>query len=68
MGKIEHLGNLYFGPIDWSINRGDMETLFVADKVRIPIEDSSDPDSFSLVKEIKYLNNETAFRIIRVKK
>ena len=68
VGKIEHLGNLYFGPIDWSINRGDMETLFVADKVRIPIEDSSDPDSFSLVKEIKYLNNETAFRIIRVKK
>ena len=68
VGYITKLDNIEFGPIDWSINRGDRGTLFVADTLRIPPADSNDEKEFRLIKEIKYLNNrDTAFRIIEVK-
>ena len=64
VGLVEKLDNIYFGPIDWSINRRAKGNLFVADTIEIPIEDSSDPDQFRLIKEIDYLDNTPAFRII----
>lgn len=64
VGQVERLDNIYFAPIDWSVNRGEEETLFVADTIRIPVEDSSDPEKFNLIKEINYLDGRTAFRII----
>jgi 4-amino-4-deoxy-L-arabinose transferase-like glycosyltransferase len=68
VGQIEHLDNIYFAPIDWSVNRGDKDTLFVADTLRMPLEDSSDPTLFNLIREIKYLDRRyIAFRIIEVK-
>lgn len=67
VGQVEHLDNIYFSPIDWSINRGERGVLFVADTIRIPPGDSSDSNLFRLIKEIKYLNGDTAFRIIEVK-
>jgi hypothetical protein len=33
VGYIEHLDNIYFGPIDWSVNREKSDTLFVADTI-----------------------------------
>ena len=36
----------------------------VADTIKIPIQDSDNPDMFKLIKEIKYLDGNTAFRII----
>ena len=67
VGHVEHLDNICFCPIDWSVNRGDRDTLFVADTIRIPPEDSKDETLFNLIREIKYLNNrDTAFRIIEV--
>jgi len=67
VGQIERLDNIHFAPIDWSINRGESGTLFVADTIRIPPEDSSDETLFKLIKEIKYLDGSTAFRILEVK-
>lgn len=68
VGYIEKLDNIEFAPIDWSVNRGETGTLFVADPVRIPPQDSSDENLFKLIKDIKYLNGrDTAFRIIEVK-
>lgn len=68
VGYIERLDNICFCPIDWSVNRGEKGILFVADSIRIPEEDSSDPELFNVIKEIKYLNGrDTAFRIIEVK-
>ena len=68
VGYVEKLDNICFCPIDWSVNRGNRATLFVADTIRIPPEDSSDEKLFKLIKEIKYLNGlYTAFRIIEVK-
>ncbi|MGD0523321.1 MAG: hypothetical protein ABSA43_02070, partial [Candidatus Microgenomates bacterium] len=68
VGQVEHLDNIYFAPIDWSVNRGESGTLFVADTIRIPPEDSKDTSLFNQIAEIKYLNGrDTAFRIIAVK-
>jgi 4-amino-4-deoxy-L-arabinose transferase-like glycosyltransferase len=68
VGQVEHLDNIYFAPIDWSVNRGEHGTLFVADTIRIPPDDSKDETLFKVVKEIKYLNNrDMAFRIIEVR-
>ncbi|MCH7730099.1 glycosyltransferase family 39 protein [Patescibacteria group bacterium] len=67
VGYVEKLDNICFCPIDWSVNRGESGTLFVADTIRIPPEDSSDETLFKLIKEIKYLNGNTAFRVLEVK-
>jgi len=68
VGNVLQLDNIKFVPIDWSINRGEKGTLFVADPIRIPIEDARDEKQFNLIKEIKYLNGrDVAFRIIEVR-
>lgn len=68
VGYVEKIDNIYFSPIDWSINRGERGVLFVADSIRIPYEDSKDESMFKLISEIKYLNKrDIAFRIIEVR-
>lgn len=68
VGYVLKLDNIEFVPIDWSINRGERGTLFIADPVRIPPEDSRDENLFKVISEIKYLNGgDIAFRIIEVK-
>lgn len=67
VGYVLSLDNIKFVPIDWSIDRGDHGDLVVGDPVRIPPEDSKDENQFKLIKEIKFLNGATAFRMIEVK-
>ena len=68
VGYIEKLDNICFCPIDWSVNRGDIETLFVADTIRIPVEDSNDQKNFNVIRDIKYPDGiYTAFRVVEVK-
>ncbi|MEK7112999.1 MAG: glycosyltransferase family 39 protein [Patescibacteria group bacterium] len=67
VGYVTKLGNIEFAPIDWSVVRGEHGTLFVADTIRIPPQDSKDESQFKLIKEIKYLDGNPAFRIIEVK-
>lgn len=68
VGKVEKMDNIVFGPVDWSLNRGDSGSLYVADTVKMPVADSVDEEQFRLVKEIKYLDNKyVAFRIIEIK-
>lgn len=67
VGQVEELDNIKFAPIDWSVNRGESGTLFVADPVRIPPEDSPEGEEFRLIREIKYLDGNTAFRIVGVR-
>lgn len=68
VGYVTRVGNIYFEAIDWSRNRGDHGTLFVADTLRIPPLDSADEKEFKLIREIKYLDNKvTAFRILEIK-
>lgn len=67
VGYVTKLDNIEFAPIDWSVNRGEKGTLFVADTIRIPPEDSKDEGQFKLIKEIKYLDGNSAFRILEVR-
>lgn len=68
VGYVTAFENVVFGPIDWSINRGDKGTLIVGDPVRIPQVDSADQNQFKMIKEIYYLNKrDIAFRIIEIK-
>jgi len=68
VGKVEKMDNIVFGPVDWSLNRGDSGSLYVADIVKMPIADSIDENQFKLIKEIKYLDNKyVAFRMIEIK-
>jgi hypothetical protein len=64
VGQVERLDNIYFVPIDWPGSRGEKGSLFVADTIRIPIEDSSNPEQFKVINEINYLNSNPAFRIV----
>jgi len=68
VGQVEQLENIYFSAIDWSVARGEKGVLFVADPIRIPDEDSQDPNLFQLIKKINYLDGSPAFKIIEVKK
>lgn len=68
VGRVERLDNYCFCPIDWTVNRGDVNTLFVADPIRIPPEDSVSPDEFDVVAEIPFLDGtQIAFRVVGVK-
>jgi len=68
VGYVLKLDNIEFAPIDWSVNRGESGTLFVADSIRIPPEDSKDMNQFNVISEIKYLNGrDIAFRIVEIK-
>lgn len=69
VGYIEHLDNLCFCPIDWSVNKSNTDTLFVADEIQMPVEESSDPSQFRLIKQIDYPKSVyNAFRIVDVVK
>jgi 4-amino-4-deoxy-L-arabinose transferase-like glycosyltransferase len=68
VGHVEKLDNICFCAIDWSRDRGDHGDLIIADTKVIPPLDSNDPKQFTLIKEIKYLDNKiTAWRILEIK-
>lgn len=66
VGYIERLDNICFCAIDWPQNKKEHGVLVVADDIRIP-KDELKSDSVNLVKEIKFLDGNTAFRIVEVK-
>ncbi len=67
VGLVSGFENIQFREISWREDRGKSGTLFVADLIKIPRQDSSSEKEFNLVGEIKYLNNKTALRLIEVK-
>lgn len=66
VGYVEHLDNICFCAIDWPQNKKEHGALVVADKIRIPDVELSG-ESANLIKEIKFLNGDVAFRIVEVK-
>lgn len=67
VGQVERLDNICFCPIDWSVVRGDSGALIVGDPVKIPERDFKGSEDFDLIKEIKYLDGETAFYVLEIK-
>lgn len=68
VGLVDKLDNISFVQLDWPRDRGEKGTLFVADPLTIAPQDSQDPRNFRVVDEIKYLNGQTAFRLVEVKR
>lgn len=66
VGLVSRLDNVTFRDINWSADRGMSGKLFVIDLIKVPVEDSSDPTQFKLIDEIKFLNGQTAFRLIEI--
>lgn len=66
VGYIKKLDNICFCAIDWPQNKKEHGILVVADAIRIP-ETELKSDSVSLIKEIKFLDGTTAFRIVEVR-
>ncbi len=66
VGLVEKLDNIEFSAIDWSADMGHKGELIVADPFKMPPGDSSDPNRFKLIKEIRYLDGKTAFRVVEV--
>lgn len=67
VGLVSGLDNIVFREISWREDRGKSGTLFVADLLKIPPQDSTSEKEFKLVGETKYLNKKTALRLIEVK-
>lgn len=69
VGYITKLDNICFCPIDWSVSRGEHQTLVIGDPVRIPPVDSSNSEEFRLIQSIKYpiITKAEAFRIVEIK-
>lgn len=68
VGLVDKLDNISFVQVDWPRDRGEKGTLFVADPKTIPFDDSKDPNKYKTIDEVKYLNGQTAFRIVEVLK
>ena len=68
VGYVNKLDNIEFTIINWTLFRGDRGTLFAADPETIPPKDSSDPNLFRVIADIKYPDGiYTAFRVLEVK-
>lgn len=67
VGLVSKFENVTFRDINWQDDRGMSGKLFIVDPIKVPIEDSSNPDEFNIIHEIKYLNGETAFRFVEIK-
>ena len=68
VGYVNKLDNIEFTIINWTLFRGDSGTLFAADPETIPPKDSSDPNLFREIADIKYPDGiYTAFRVLEVK-
>ena len=65
VGYIEKLDNICFCAIDFPQNKKEHGSLVVADDIRIP-ESELDSESVNLIKEIRYLDGNTAFRVVEV--
>lgn len=65
VGYIESIDNIRFRAIDWPQNRQEKGKIFVADNIRIP-PDEVEKEGVQLIKEIKYLDGNTAFYVVEV--
>lgn len=63
VGRVEKIDNLSFRNIYWPGDRFLKNSLFVGTEYEIPLGDIAEGES-QLLKEIKYLNGATAFRIV----
>ena len=64
VGLVENLYNVEFRPFSWPVSEVK-GAIIVGDSVSIP--DDYDKEKYNLIKEIKYLDSNTAFRIVEIR-
>ncbi len=64
VGLVSGVDGVIFRDINWNNDRGMVGKLFIIDPIKVPVVDSSNPNEFKIVEQIKYLNNNVAFRFI----
>jgi len=67
VGEVERLDNIEFRKIYWPADRANKNSLFVGDEFDLPLHDIVGQQGITLLKEIKFLNGNTAFRIVETK-
>lgn len=67
VGEINRLDNIEFRNIYWPQDRDLTKTIFVGDEFDLPITDLQQTPGAKILKEIRFLNNQLAFRIVEKK-
>lgn len=67
VGEVERIGKIEFRKVNWPTDRFMKNSLFVGDEFELPIIDIVGQENIYFLKEIKYYNRNTAFRIVETK-
>lgn len=64
VGEVEKLDNIVFKKMYFPGDRADNNSLFVGDEFDLPLSDIVGQEGIVMLKEIKFLDNKVAFRIV----
>lgn len=64
VGEVEKLDNIIFKKIYFPDDRSNPNSLFIGDEFDLPASDFVGQEGVALIKEIKFLDNKIAFRIV----
>ena len=64
VGTIRKIDNIEFRPIYWPDDRGQANSLFIGDELSLPENDVISEPKAKKLSEIKYLNDDLAFKIV----
>ena len=67
VGKVEKIDNIEFRPIFWPKERGDKNHLFIGTLEELPDQDIKPFEEYNLIKDINFLNDQHALRIVEIK-
>jgi len=67
VGEVERIGKIEFRRVNWPSDRFTRNSLFVGDEFELPVIDIVGQENIYFLKEIKYYNGNTAFRIVETR-
>lgn len=67
VGAVEKIGKIEFRKIYWPDDRAAQNALFIGSEFELPLKDVLGYEEFVHVKDVKYLDGKTAFRIVETK-
>lgn len=64
VGTVRQIDNIEFRQIYWPADRGLQNTLFIGSEEQLPEKDILPFKEYKVLTEIKFLNNENAFKVV----
>lgn len=68
VGTVRQIDNIEFRQIYWPVDRGLKNTLFIGPEEQLPEKDILPFKEYKVLTEIKFLNNENAFKVVETNK